>query len=192
LRNRSQRCWRQNTLQASAHKLGCRTNGCRIEIRARFQSVIDLNSLDVNECPDNFGVENLTGVLPTSGLKFRYRLSTGRDEQLVTEHKERRLKEFGESAIDDTLIYRASLLLEEIEGVNGQQALQMIIAKLPVNDVAFLRNLVNEPPFGVETDIDMICPSCTSEFEIDMPMEANFFFPRHNDKKKEMEMSENG
>jgi hypothetical protein len=159
---------------------------------ARFQSVIDLNSLDVNECPDNFSSESLTGVLPTSGLKFRYRLSTGRDEQLVTEHKERRLKEFGETAVDDTLIYRASLLLEEIEGVTGQQALQMIISKLAVNDVAFLRNLVNEPPFGVETDIDMICPSCTSEFEIDMPMESNFFFPRHNDKKKEMEMSENG
>lgn len=156
---------------------------------ARFQTTLDLNGLDVEDCPDHFNAEDLEGVLPTSGLKFRYRLSTGRDELLVNEHRERRIKEFGDSATDDTLLYKASLLIEEIEGVVGQHAIQTIISRLPINDVAYLRNIINEPPFGVNTKIDMICPSCTSEFEIDMPLEANFFFPRRNKeqerKKKE-------
>jgi hypothetical protein len=156
---------------------------------ARFQTTIDLNSLNVEDCPDHFSHADLEGVLPTSGLKFRYRLSTGRDEQLVTEHREKRMKEFGDAAADDTLLYRASLLIEEIEGVVGQIAIQTVISRLPINDVAHLRNLINEPPFGVNTKVDMICPSCTSEFEIDMPLEANFFFPRRNkeqERKKQM------
>jgi hypothetical protein len=147
---------------------------------ARFQTAIDLNSMDIEDCPEYFTAEKLEGVMPTSGLTFRYRLSTGRDEQLVTEHRDRRVKEYGDSAADDTLLYRASLLIEEIEGVVGQQSIQQIISRLPINDVAYLRNLVNEPPFGVDTSIDMICPSCTSEFEIEMPLESNFFFPRRN------------
>jgi hypothetical protein len=157
---------------------------------ARFQTTIDLNSLSVEDCPDHFNTSELEGELPTSGLKFRYRLSTGRDEQLVTEHRDRRLKEYGDAAADDTLLFRASLLIEEIEGVVGQHAIQTIISRLPINDVAYLRNVINEPPFGVNTKVDMICPSCTSEFEIDMPLESNFFFPRRNkeqEKKKKME-----
>lgn len=160
---------------------------------ARFQTTIDLNSLDVEDCPDHFNTEELEGVMPTSGLKFRYRLSTGRDEQLVTEHRDRRVKEYGDAAADDTLLYRASLLIEEIEGVVGQHAIQTIIARLPINDVAYLRNVINEPPFGVKTKVDMICPSCTSEFEIDMPLESNFFFPRRNkeqEKRAKMESTQ--
>lgn len=159
---------------------------------ARFQTTINLNSLAVEDCPDDFTTGELEGVLPTSGLKFRYRLSTGRDEQLVTEHRDKRVKDFGDAAADDTLLYRASLLIEEIEGVVGQHAIQTIISRLPINDVAYLRNIINEPPFGVNTKVDMICPSCTSEFEIDMPLESNFFFPRRNkeqEKKQKMETS---
>ena len=151
---------------------------------ARFQTTIDLNGLDVEDCPDHFSTENLKGELPTSGFKFRYRLSTGRDEQMVTEHRDRRAKDFGDSAVDDTLLYRASILIEEIEGVVGQHAIQTIIERLPINDVAYLRNIINEPPFGVNTKVDIICPSCTCEFEIEMPLESNFFFPRRKEQGK--------
>jgi hypothetical protein len=93
---------------------------------------------------------------------------------------DRRVKEYGDNATDDTLLFRASLLIEEIEGVVGQHAIQTIVERLPINDVAYLRNIINEPPFGVKTKVDMICPSCTNDFDIDMPLESNFFFPRRN------------
>jgi hypothetical protein len=150
---------------------------------ARFQTAIDLNSLIVNQCPDDFNHNNLVGVLPTTKLNFRYRLATGKEELEVAEYREKRVKEYGDNVVDDTLLYRASLLLEEIDGVTNRQSLQMIIGKLPVSDVSFLRNLINDPPFGVNTKVDIMCPSCTAEFQIDMPMEANFFFPRRNAKQ---------
>jgi hypothetical protein len=54
--------------------------------------------------------------------------------------------------------------------------------KLPINDVSYLRNEINDPPFGVKTEIPMVCPSCTAEFDIDLPLEANFFFPKKKEK----------
>lgn len=144
----------------------------------KFNTVINLDSLEVEMCPDEFGPEKLEGVLPRTGLAYKYRLATGDDEQMVTRHREMHIREFGDQKEDDTLLYRSALLLEYIDEVSNTNELLMLLRKLPVEDVNYIRNTINEPPFGVETDIGLICPSCTEEFEIALPLEANFFFPR--------------
>ena len=153
------------------------------ECEKKFSTVIDLNSLFVDTCPDDFGSE-LTDVLPKTGYKFIYRLSKGRDETEIQEYRDRRLKMWGDSATDDTLTYRTAQLLESIEGVTSKSELQTLIKNLPIQDVAYIRNCVNEPPFGVDTNVPITCPSCMQEFEVDLPLEANFFFPRRKKKEK--------
>lgn len=149
-----------------------------------FNTEIDLN-LPITECPDDFGQHSLEGVLPSSGFKFTYRLSTGADENIVTEHRERRVKDWGDQAADDTLTFRASLLVTSIEGVRGQPMIQALMQRLPINDVAHIRNLVNDPPFGVETEVNIICPNCSEDFDVEMPLEAHFFFPRRKKEKRQ-------
>lgn len=148
----------------------------------RYNTVINLSEIEVDYCPDNFDPAALSGVLPKSGFRFSFRLATGSDEQAIARHRENMVKEYGDQNDDDTLLYRTALLLEEIEGVTDKHELQILLKKLPINDVAHLRNTVAEPPFGVDTQIGQVCPYCTREFEIDLPLETNFFFPR---KKKE-------
>lgn len=148
----------------------------------KFSSVIDLNDLDVNGCPDEFDGDELSGVLPTSGFGYSFRLATGADEQEITTYRERRISQWGDQSEDDTLLYRTALLLEELEGVTMKKELALLLKRLPINDVAHLRNEINDPPFGVNTDIEMVCPSCTEEFKIDLPLETNFFFPRKKEK----------
>ena len=127
---------------------------------------------------------NLEDVMPTTGFKFRYRMSRGTDEQTIQDYRERRLKGFDTAGqADDTLLYRTALLLEEIEGLADKTEIQLLLKRLPINDVAYLRNTVNNQPFGVDTDVAISCPSCFAEFSVDLPLEANFFFPRL---KKEM------
>ena len=147
------------------------------ECGAKFSTDVDLASLYVEYCPDNYG-PLLEETLPTTNLVFHYRLSTGRDEQEITEYRDRRLKTYGDQAADDTLTHRTSMLLEDIDGITDKSELQILLKNLPINDVAFIRNCINEPPFGVDTNIEIVCPSCTAEFEMDLPLEANFFFPR--------------
>lgn len=144
----------------------------------KFAHVIDLNELEVESCPDDFGGESLTGVLPVSKFRYRYRLASGQDEQEISSYREKRIQQWGDQGEDDTLLYRTALLLDEIEGVTLKKELALLLKKLPIQDVAHLRNEINTPPFGVNTELSILCPSCTEEFKIDLPLETNFFFPR--------------
>ncbi len=146
------------------------------ECDRKFSHTINLNDLMVEECPEDFGMP-LEDVLPTSGYAFRYRLSRGEDETHIQEYRERRIKMFGDQA-DDTLVYRTAMLLDDIEGLTDKKELQKLIAALPINDVAYIRNIVSEPPFGVDTNVEITCANCLQDFEVDLPLEANFFFPR--------------
>jgi hypothetical protein len=152
------------------------------ECETKFSTSIDLNSLYVEYTPDDFGPE-LRDVLPTSKLPFSYRLSSGKDEQEIQDHRDRRIKAFGDNGVDDTLIYRTAQLLNDIDGIVNKNELQILLKNLPINDVSYIRNMINEPPFGVNTDVDIVCPSCLAEFNIDLPLEANFFFPRRKKAK---------
>jgi hypothetical protein len=144
-----------------------------------FATVIDLNSLFVDYCPADFSQDNLVDKLPTTGYKFSYRLARGSDEQSVQGYRERRVKNFDTVAqADDTLLYRTAMLLNDIEGLTDKTEIQTLLKKLPINDVAYLRTVINEPPFGVETKVSVTSPYSLQEFEIELPLEANFFFPR--------------
>lgn len=156
---------------------------CR-ECGVKFSTVIDLNILEVTDCPDDFGISNLLGALPVSKFKYRYRLATGRDELEIANYRDKRIQQFGDQSEDDTLLFRTALLLEEIEGVTNKKEIQFLLKRLPINDVQHLRRQINEPPFGVDTEVHLLCPACSEEFPTDLPLEANFFFPR---KKKEPE-----
>lgn len=144
-----------------------------------FAHTINLSDLEVNYCEDNFGPENLEDVLPVTGYRFRYRLARGRDEQAVQDHREKRAKNFDLSGqADDTLLYRTAYLIDEVEGLSNKIEIQTLLKKLPIQDVAYLRSMVNEPPFGVETKVNITNPYTLNDFEIELPLEANFFFPR--------------
>jgi hypothetical protein len=144
-----------------------------------FATTINLSQLYVNYCPDDFSRDNLEDVLPVTGYRFRYRLASGKDEQSVQEYRERRAKNFDLSGqADDTLLYRTAFLIEEIEGLNSKIEIQTLLKKLPIQDVAYLRTIVNEPPFGVETKVTINNPYTLNDFEIELPLESNFFFPK--------------
>lgn len=148
------------------------------ECAFKFNKVINLDLLEVQPCEEDFGPDNLFGILPTSGFKFSYRLPTGQDDLEVARHREKRLKGFNEQQDDDTVMHRLSLLLNDIEGVSDKQELMHLLKKLPVNDVVHIRNVINVPPFGVDTSVPMGCPSCFADFDVDLPFEVGFFFPK--------------
>lgn len=150
-----------------------------------FATTINLNELFVDYCSNEFSPENLEDTLPVTEYKFRYRLAIGKDEQLIQDYRERRAKNFDlSSQADDTILYRTAHLIEEIEGLTDKLEIQTLLKKLPIQDVAYLRTVVNEPPFGVDTKISITNPYTLRDFEIELPLESNFFFPRAKRKTK--------
>lgn len=153
------------------------------ECDRRFATAIPLYDLDVENCPDNFNEETLSDELPRTKFKFNYRLSRGNDEQVVQDHADKMMKEFGDiDRPDDTLLFRTALLLNDIEGLTNKTELQVLLRKLPIEDVNYLRNTVNNPPFGVETTVEIVCKACQRDFAIELPLEAGFFFPQNRKK----------
>jgi hypothetical protein len=153
------------------------------ECQEQFTDTIDLDTLWVDQCPENFDPESMVGRLPKTGFKFGYRLSTGGDEARITTHREKRIKDWGDKQDDDTLLYRASLLIQYVESpsgqvLEGQGNILSLLEQLPIQDVAYIRNLLTEPPFGVDTQVKMACPSCSQTFATELPLGSNFFFPR--------------
>ena len=144
-----------------------------------FVTAINLGALHVDQCPDNYGPD-LNDVLPKTQLPFSYKLSSGKDEQEINAYRERKVKAFGDQGTDDTLIYRTATLLNHIDGIRDKNELQVLLKSLPISDGAYIRNCINEPPFGVDTNIEISCPNCLREFEVDLPLEASFFFPRRS------------
>lgn len=151
----------------------------------KFSTVIDLDALPKDNCPLDFGPD-LEDVLPKSGLKFTYRLSRGKDETELQEYRDRRLKQFGDAATDDTLIFRSAQLVESIATITSKTEIQVLLKNLPIQDLSYLRSVVNEPPFGVDTKVTIVSPLTSEEFEIELPLEANFFFPRRKKKDKSL------
>jgi hypothetical protein len=149
----------------------------------KFTTVIDLDSLSVERCPEDYG-PILSDKLPKTGLRVAYRLSRGKDETELQEHRERRLKVSGDTASDDSLLFRTAQLVESIETVVNKNEIMALLRNLPIQDLSYIRNLVTDPPFGVETKVSIISPVSSEEFEIELPLEANFFFPRNRKKDK--------
>lgn len=142
----------------------------------KFPYTIDLN-LDITQCPDIFNPSNLYGVLPRTKLNFSYRLPNGVDEQRITDHRDRNIKFDNSEKADDTLLYRTALLINEIDEIDDEREILVLLKNLPIADVAYLRNLTTNEPFGVNTKILITSPFTGEEFETELPFDTSFFLP---------------
>jgi len=154
------------------------------ECDRKFNTTINLNELYVDTCPDEFNQNSMNDTLPVSGIPFTYRLSKGEDEQQIQDYRERKMRDG--QGMDDTLLYRSALLLQALGIITDKRELLKLMKELHISDVAHIRNTVSEPPFGVDTSVDIYCPGCLQEFTIDLPLEADFFFPRKRKKTNKM------
>jgi hypothetical protein len=142
-----------------------------------FNEDINLNTLNIEFAPDGFTGES-HAVLPSSGLNVWYRVSTGEDEINLSRTKEMMAKNFSNLGTDDSIIRKNVLMINRIEGITNKIEIDKIVNELGVKDSGFLRDKINFPEFGPDTNIFMTCPSCYHEWTLDLPIDAGFFFPR--------------
>ena len=151
------------------------------ECGSSFEHSINLNALVPRFCEENFNSDDLVGTMPQCGYTFKYRLPTAKDESDVNEYRERRAKQQPQ-AIDDTFVHRAALLIQSISDgaveITNTMHIKSLLQRMVVADVNYVRNVLMDPPFGVQTEVPIICPSCLCEWEVELPMETSFFFPR--------------
>jgi hypothetical protein len=144
-----------------------------------FETSINLGELSVDYCPDDFNSASLRGILPQSGYSFSYRLPTAVQDKEV----QKRLDFVGgfakdANAPDDLVHYRTALAVTDIEGLTDKEELKLLIENLSIGDSNYLRNVINNPPFGVNTKTMLDCNFCKSDFLMELPFGISFFFPK--------------
>jgi len=143
----------------------------------QFPETINLDTLNVNYCSDGFRGE-IQHVLPDSGLNIWLRMPRREDERSLTRQRDMIIKGLGAQAIDDTIVKRNSIMTVRIESITNRMEIDQIMSNLSVKDSNFIRDKISNPEFGIDTQLSIACPYCYHEWELELPIDQNFFFPK--------------
>lgn len=129
--------------------------------------MIDLaNDLDVRKMRDP--MKRVHDIVLPSGKMSRVRVSTGADEERMGKMMRKTQRA---DALSQSILMRMELL-------EGEKPTLQMVKSLSMSDRNFLRDEFQEIEGGVDTKLELDCPSCGNEWEKDLDLSAaSFFFP---------------
>ncbi len=147
----------------------------------RGKLMFDLNNRTFNhgEVLEEVDVrESGTGTyiikLALSKLEVEVRLLTGKDEQwLVQVAKGNKKRKLTESSITDQ--YR--LMIVSVNGHSDRKVIDYVVDNLPAIDSRHLRLAYKKLSPNVSVYEDYCCPACGHEQALEVPFNADFFWP---------------
>lgn len=130
--------------------------------------MVDLGE-DLQPKPMKDPMKRVFDVVLPSGIPARFRVSTGLDEANLSKLNKRQAHK--SDALSQALLMRLELL-------GGEKPTLKMVKSLGMRDRNFLREQYQEVEGGVDTTLELACPSCGHEWEKDLDLSAaNFFFP---------------
>lgn len=149
--------------------LDCSNSACR----ARIAWELSLQELPVRPLSAESRVAFLTGNrlethLPASGKRVSFRLMTGQDERQLPALQ----RAAPERLLSSVLAYR----VWDIEGVEAKDK-RRAIEELEMRDATFLLREFERVDCGVETAIEVECPTCLTVQAVELPFDKGFFLP---------------
>lgn len=156
--------------------LNCPSCGTKNEVK------YDLTSADVNYGKNHEDGEvqyspigTFLVTIPKTGYKVEMRLLNGRDERAMFELNEnRKRKNLLEAASTDQL--RMSIV--GVNGISDQQTIDKFISTIRAMDAKYLRTMYKKVSPSLDMKIDFVCSSCSHSQEVDIPLTAEFFWPK--------------
>jgi hypothetical protein len=157
-----------------AFAVQCKNAGCR----ERFEWELSLRKLPVKPLSEAAKAAFKAGnrfetKLPRDGRRVWFRLMTGGDEA--------RAAAALKGGRDGMLLTALALRIVEIEGV-AERDKRAFLEDMEMGDATALLDQFDAVDGGVETTIEVECPSCFNVQEIELPFEPGFFLPRAKEK----------
>lgn len=152
-----------------AFQVQCESAGCR----ERFEWELNLKDLPVRALSEAARAafrdgNRLETELPRDGRKVWFRLMTGADEvRAATALRTGR---------DGALLTALAMRIVEIDGVKAEDK-RRFLEDMELADAAALLDRFDEADGGVETSIEVECPSCGAVQDLQLPFERGFFLP---------------
>ena len=134
---------------------------------------------DLNEKKMSFGKEELISEdglikykLPRSGVEVELKLLTSREESQIIQSV---LKNNEKQNVELQL----SLLIHSANGITDKSQILQFIEAMPIIDSLSLRKHYKDVSPNVELRYDFTCKSCGHEQELEVPLSADFFWPKY-------------
>jgi hypothetical protein len=141
--------------------------------RAKVDWEIDLAQLPVKGLPDESRAAFANGNrfetrLPGSDQKVWFKLLVGGDEH--------RLPQLRRAAPDRVMSSLLAYRVLEVEGVDARDK-RRFLEDLSLADATALFRLFDVVDCGIDTQIEIACPECGAEQEVELPLGQQFFLP---------------
>ena len=141
--------------------------------RARIEWALPLHDLPVRRLEGERLEHFVTGnrfemTLPDTNRRVWFRLLTGREEK--------RLPALRRKSPERMLSALLTLRIIEVEGVEDRQR-RAFFDELSMGDADALLDAFDQAECGVETTIEIECPECYAQQDIELPFERTFLMP---------------
>jgi hypothetical protein len=135
---------------------------------------LELKKLNIDSVEPNTNVFETR--LPMSKYLVRFRFLTGHDEEEMTLVSTKRKKSLGDASSE---LITSGLLasIVSINGVTDRAELARAIPTMPAADSQYLLKYIQNNEPGIDMEHGMTCSKCDNEWEVTMPLGANFFWP---------------
>jgi hypothetical protein len=133
--------------------------------QSRTKFTVDLADLEVKAMEDPYQRE-FTVTLPASQKVVVFRPMTGRGEEQLDRLNKKKTDSLSLS------------ILMRVQTIDGKRPNMAVVKELGLGDRAYLRDRFEESEGGVDTEVELDCPECYSDFKEDLDVgQASFFFP---------------
>ena len=148
---------------------------------ARSQQNFDLGELPIrrlNIDPVSPGENKFSFMLPVTKKEVHFKFLTGRDEEEMSIIADRKKAVLPEMQGDSLVTSRLARSVEYVGGITDKNKINIFVDRMPAQDSRKLRAYMDANEPGIEMKSWMGCPSCGESSEVELPMGANFFWPR--------------
>lgn len=80
-----------------------------------------------------------------------------------------------DNALDDNL----DRVIVNVMGVEDRFKIRALVQKMHASDTATIREWLRDNTPGIENTVEIVCPDCSNEFKVELPITENFFRPSH-------------
>ena len=139
----------------------------------------DLTEVQYVETTLSEGVQRLPNnnllIKLSNGWEVECKMLNGKDETKLTQlMQKKRKKKQPESPLTDML----NAIIVSVSGHTEREVIQKAVAFMPAKDTRFLREAYQAAVPNVDMSLSFDCPSCEYEQDMEVPLSAEFFWPK--------------
>lgn len=122
--------------------------------------VVNISQLPVNFADPSKEIKRDI-LLPDSEVTVVYRIPTTLDESLLQS--------------PGVMMDNLWKLLVSVEGHTERIIVQGFVSKTTAKDISYLRNAILNDDLGIQTKVNFVCNSCSSDSRVELPINESFF-----------------